>query len=192
MTLVSQEIITEDEAEILTRNICARIWRTYGEVYHGQEWIGLDNIPEDGALIVYYHGPVPVDYFGLVAEMWLRRNKTVHSVVDRSLMQIPYMENLRKQFNLFPGTVDSCAEVLKQDHHEGTNTSIHWNHISGQVNTSASPRVERLSHCLETATTRCCGVRGRGSQGWRSRPTSRSSPCLRRTSGRTRSHWPAG
>ena len=62
MTLVSQEIITEDEAEILTRNICARIWRTYGEVYHGQEWIGLDNIPEDGALIVYYHGPVPVDY----------------------------------------------------------------------------------------------------------------------------------
>ena len=115
MTLVSQEIITEDEAELLTRNICARIWRTYGEVYHGQEWIGFDNIPEDGALIVYYHGPVPVDYFGLVAEMWLRRNKTVHSVVDRSLMQIPYMENLRKQFNLFPGTVDSCAEVLRQE-----------------------------------------------------------------------------
>ena len=118
MTLVSQEMITEDEAEILTRNICARIWRTYGEVYHGQEWIGLDNIPEGGALIIYYHGPIPVDYIGLVAEMWLRKNKTVHSVVDRSLMQIPYMENLRKQFKLFPGTVDSCAEVLEQEHHE--------------------------------------------------------------------------
>ena len=117
-TLVSREMMTEEEAEMLTRNICARIWRTYGEVYHGQEWIGLDNIPEDGALIVYYHGPVPVDYFGLVAEMWLRRNKTVHSVVDRSLMQIPYMENLRKQFNLFPGTVDSCADILKQEYHE--------------------------------------------------------------------------
>ena len=111
-------MMTEEEAEMLTRNICARIWRTYGEVYHGQEWIGLDNIPEDGALIVYYHGPVPVDYFGLVAEMWLRRNKTVHSVVDRSLMQIPYMENLRKQFNLFPGTVDSCADILKQEYPE--------------------------------------------------------------------------
>ena len=117
-TLVSREMMTEEEAEMLTRNICARIWRTYGEVYHGQEWIGLDNIPEDGALIVYYHGPVPVDYFGLVAEMWLRRNKTVHSVVDRSLMQIPYMENLRKQFNLFPGTVDSCADILKQEYPE--------------------------------------------------------------------------
>ena len=119
MTLVSQEMITEDEAEILTRNICARIWRTYGEVYHGQEWIGLDNIPEGGALIIYYHGPIQVDYFGLVAEMWLRRNKAVHSVVDRALMAIPFLENLRNRFNCFAGTVDSCAEVLKQEHHEG-------------------------------------------------------------------------
>ena len=81
-------------------------------MYHGQEWIGLDNIPDDGALIVYYHGVVPVDYFGLISEIWLQKQRFVHSVVDRSLMQIPYMDNLRTKMNLFPGTVDSCAELL--------------------------------------------------------------------------------
>ena len=74
----------------------------------------MENIPEDdGALIIYYHGAVPVDYFGLVAEIWLRQGRAVSSVVDRSLMQIPLMENFRNHFKLFPGTVDSCAELLE-------------------------------------------------------------------------------
>ena len=54
-----------------------------------------------------------MDYFGLIAELWLRKGREVHSVVDRSLMLIPGMDNLRKQMNLFPGTVDSCAELLE-------------------------------------------------------------------------------
>ena len=53
------------------------------QIYHGQEWFGFENIPDGGALIIYYHGVVPVDYFGLIAEMWLREKKVVHSVVDR-------------------------------------------------------------------------------------------------------------
>ena len=64
-------------------------------------------------MIIYYHGTVPVDYFGLIAELWLRQSREVHSVVDRSLMLIPGMDNLRNQMKLFPGTVDSCAELLE-------------------------------------------------------------------------------
>ena len=83
------------------------------EVYHGQEWLGVENIPDDGALIIYYHGVVPVDYFGLVAEIWLRKGKEVSSVVDRSLMEIPYMDGIREAFNLFPGTIDTCSDLLR-------------------------------------------------------------------------------
>ena len=54
-----------------------------------------------------------MDYFGLIAELWLRQSREVHSVVDRSLMAIPGMDNFRNQMNLFPGTVDSCAELLE-------------------------------------------------------------------------------
>ena len=53
------------------------------KVYHGQEWYGFENIPDDGGLIIYYHGVIPVDYFGLVAKTWTERKKVVHSVVDR-------------------------------------------------------------------------------------------------------------
>ena len=54
-----------------------------------------------------------MDYFGLVGEIWLRKGKVVSSVVDRSLMEIPYMDPLREAFNLFPGTVDSCSDLLR-------------------------------------------------------------------------------
>ena len=64
-------------------------------------------------LCSYYHGPVPVDYFCLIAELWLERGRRVHSVVDKALMQIPGMDGLRKHLNLFPGTVDTCAELLE-------------------------------------------------------------------------------
>jgi len=114
LAMVERGLVEEEEATMRARNTCAKIWRLYGKVYHGQEWEGLENIPEDdGALIIYYHGAVPVDYFGLVAEIWLRQGRAVSSVVDRSLMQIPLMENFRNHFKLFPGTVDSCAELLE-------------------------------------------------------------------------------
>ena len=84
------------------------------QVYHGQEIEGLENIPDtEGAVIVYYHGPVQVDYFALIAEIWLQKNRMVCSVVDRALAKIPWVENTKKYFYMFPGTVDSCAELLK-------------------------------------------------------------------------------
>ena len=76
----------------------------------------MENIPDTGgALIIYYHGVVPVDYYGLIGEIWLSKGRVVSSVVDRSLMQVPLMDNLRKHFKLFPGTVDSCSELLEYD-----------------------------------------------------------------------------
>ena len=73
-----------------------------------------------------------MDYYGLVAELWLSQGRQVASVVDRSLMQvtlnrgrmqfpkivlrsvqIPAMASLRAAFRLFPGTVDECADLLR-------------------------------------------------------------------------------
>ena len=81
-----------------------------------------------------------MDYYGLIAELWLSQGRQVASVVDRSLMQvtlvhqltllsqsyivaytpfvvgsvqIPAMASLRAAFRLFPGTVDECADLLR-------------------------------------------------------------------------------
>ena len=162
------------------------------KVYHGQEWIGFENIPEtDGALIIYYHGAVPVDYFCLVAELWLQRGREVHSVVDRSLMQIPYMDNLRKHMKLFPGTVDTCADLLEYEM-VGLNCYISHSCCVDQESCWVSLQAELTSRCLETVITLSSGSPGSASPRSQSRPTSPSSQCSLRTSERTLSLWLAG
>ena len=42
--------------------------------YYGHEIVGLEKIPSEGAaLLVYYHGVLPVDYVALVARLYLRK-----------------------------------------------------------------------------------------------------------------------
>ena len=42
--------------------------------YYGHEIVGLEKIPREGAaLLVYYHGVLPVDYVALVARLYLRK-----------------------------------------------------------------------------------------------------------------------
>ena len=35
------------------------------------------------ALLVWYHGPLPADYIGLIAEIQIRDNRTIQSIVDK-------------------------------------------------------------------------------------------------------------
>ena len=62
-------------------------------LWHRHSILGLDNIPvEGGGLIVWYHGPVPLDYLGLVARLHLNTGRRVWSVVDRCLQWLPLLE----------------------------------------------------------------------------------------------------
>ena len=47
------------------------------------------------ALIVWYHGPIPVDYMGLVARIYLSSGRKVWSVVDKVLQHVPGLEMFR-------------------------------------------------------------------------------------------------
>jgi len=118
MAMAERDMVTEEEAIFKARTVCAKMWEVYGKVYHGQEYHGMENIPEkDGALVIYYHGPVQVDYFGLVGKIWLSQGRMMCSVVDRSLdktiNQTLNINELSKYLNMFPGSVDSCAELLQ-------------------------------------------------------------------------------
>ncbi|CAG2118836.1 unnamed protein product, partial [Medioppia subpectinata] len=68
----------------------AVLWEAHGYVWHGYEVIGLDNIPDDGpALIVYYHGAIPIDYYYLSAKCLLTKNRLIRAVGDHFLFRIP-------------------------------------------------------------------------------------------------------
>ena len=73
---------------------------------------GLDNLPTSGgAMLLYYHGTIPIDYYYLIARLLLVRGVVVHSVVDHFLFSIPGFRIILEAFRCTPGTVESCAQV---------------------------------------------------------------------------------
>ena len=56
----------------------------------GFEISGLPKIPAVGpALIVYYHGVIPIDIYYVMAKTLLERGRTIHAVGDKFLFMIP-------------------------------------------------------------------------------------------------------
>lgn len=56
----------------------------------GYEVDGLENIPNKGpALIVYYHGALPIDHYYFIATCLLSKNRLVKAIGDRFLFKIP-------------------------------------------------------------------------------------------------------
>lgn len=56
----------------------------------GYEIEGLENIPERGpALLVYYHGALPIDMYYVIAKLLLYKGRLLHPVGDRFLFYIP-------------------------------------------------------------------------------------------------------
>ena len=60
-----------------SREIIATFWDVQGWIWFGYEVQGLENIPDEGpAMIIYYHGALPVDYYYLVAKV--RNEKQIY------------------------------------------------------------------------------------------------------------------
>lgn len=60
------------------------------DCFSGFELLGLENIPEDGpVLIIYYHGVIPIDLYYVMAKCLLEKRRQIHAVGDRFLFKIP-------------------------------------------------------------------------------------------------------
>lgn len=71
------------------------MWEAHGFIWHGYEVQGLENIPDDGpAMIVYYHGAIPLDFYYLDAKCLLYKKRLIYSVGDHFLFKIPGMLDL--------------------------------------------------------------------------------------------------
>lgn len=96
------------------RKIVAAIWDAHARIYHGYEVIGLDNIPQEGpALIVYYHGAIPIDMYYLNSRMLLQRERLIYTIGDRFLFKLPGWGTISEAFHVSPGTVQSCVSILR-------------------------------------------------------------------------------
>ncbi|KAK3090668.1 hypothetical protein FSP39_013564 [Pinctada imbricata] len=99
------------------RKTLAALWDAQGWIWHGFEIDGIERIPSEGpALLIYYHGTLPVDFYYIVAKCLIEKNRHIRAVGDRFLFHIPGWRLLLEVMKVTPGTVQSCVSVLKDGH----------------------------------------------------------------------------
>jgi len=127
------------------RKTVAALWIAQANIWHGYEVEGLENVPvSQPALIIYYHGAVPVDLYYTVSTLELARSQQINLVGDRFLFHVPGWSTLLEVLKVTPGTVTDCVEVLRAGHSlmispggvrealfGDENYSVMWNQRSG-------------------------------------------------------------
>ncbi|XP_074644055.1 DGAT1/2-independent enzyme synthesizing storage lipids-like [Tubulanus polymorphus] len=99
------------------RDTLAVLWDFQGRIWHGYEIIDAEKLPTEGpALLIYYHGVVPIDMYYLLSRIKIKINRHIRCVGDKFLFKIPGFRLLMDVVGVFPGTVPSCVEVLKEGH----------------------------------------------------------------------------
>ncbi|PIC35256.1 hypothetical protein B9Z55_014673 [Caenorhabditis nigoni] len=93
----------------------ASFWDGVGNVWHGYELKGIENVPDEGsALFIYYHGCLPLDVYYLISKLVIHKNRSLHCVGDKFIFKIPGWRPLCKLFSITAGTVEECTEELKE------------------------------------------------------------------------------
>ncbi|XP_064792934.1 DGAT1/2-independent enzyme synthesizing storage lipids-like isoform X2 [Oncorhynchus masou masou] len=83
----------------------------------GYEIHGMEKIPDEGAaLIVYYHGAIPIDYYYFLAKVLIQKGRIVHSVADYFLFKVPGFKLLLEVFSVIHGPQEECVKALKSGH----------------------------------------------------------------------------
>lgn len=111
---VVREVVVRRDMWAGARYAVALMWDIHGWIWHGYDVVGFENIPDDGpALLVYYHGALPVDLYYLTSKVILYKRRLIRAVGDRFLFQIPGWKLLMEAFQVFAGTVQECVAILK-------------------------------------------------------------------------------
>ncbi|CAH2057094.1 unnamed protein product, partial [Iphiclides podalirius] len=92
--------------------VCA-LWDAHGWLWHGYDIRGLENIPDGPCLLIYYHGALPIDMYYLNARLFLFKRRLMYTVADRFMFKIPGWSSLLEGLCVIPGTVQTCAGVLR-------------------------------------------------------------------------------
>uniref|UniRef100_A0A8C6FRD4 Transmembrane protein 68 n=1 Tax=Moschus moschiferus TaxID=68415 RepID=A0A8C6FRD4_MOSMO len=72
------------------RKTVATLWDGHAAVWHGYEVHGMEKIPEEGpALIIFYHGAIPIDFYYFMAKIFIQKGRTCRVVADHFVFKIP-------------------------------------------------------------------------------------------------------
>ncbi|XP_055313631.1 transmembrane protein 68 [Sitodiplosis mosellana] len=99
----------------VARKCVAAVWDAHAWIYHGYEVTGMEYLPKEGpALIVYYHGAIPIDMYYFVARVCMERDRLIHTVADRFLFKLPGWGIISEAMKVCAGTVQTCSNTLRE------------------------------------------------------------------------------
>ncbi|KAL6040924.1 hypothetical protein STEG23_037900 [Scotinomys teguina] len=82
----------------------------------GYEVHGMEKIPEGPALIIFYHGAIPIDFYYFMAKIFIHKGRTCRVVADHFVFKIPGFSLLLDVFCALHGPREKCVEILKSGH----------------------------------------------------------------------------
>ena len=146
--------------------IISKIWINITRYYHDHEIKGLEKIPsQSSAVLVWYHGVVPIDYLALVSQLYLRDGRMVHSVVDRFLPSVPGWELLEKDLKLTAAGKGESKERNEEVEIFSLCEGTWW--TSWRTARSWAWQWAELERLSSTGTTLWTGAPGPASPRWR-------------------------
>ncbi|KAI4504481.1 hypothetical protein M0802_000031 [Mischocyttarus mexicanus] len=101
--------------KVAAQSIVAAIWDAHGWIWHGYEVVGSENIPcNEPAMLIFYHGAIPVDVYYFLSKMYLYKSKLIYTVADRFLFKIPGWSIMSDVLRVLPGTIQTCSSILRE------------------------------------------------------------------------------
>lgn len=93
----------------------AAVFDSHGSLWHGYELLGMDKLPVKGpALLIYYHGALPLDMYYILARLLLCKKRRLRNVAATFLFQIPGIQLLLEVCGAVEGrSREQCVEILK-------------------------------------------------------------------------------
>ncbi|CAH3161905.1 unnamed protein product [Porites lobata] len=93
----------------------AAVFDAHGTLWHGYELIGIEKLPAEGpALLIYYHGALPLDMYYILARLILCKKRRVRNVAATFLFQIPGIQLLLEVCGAVEGrSREQCVQILK-------------------------------------------------------------------------------
>jgi 1-acyl-sn-glycerol-3-phosphate acyltransferase len=93
----------------------AKLITSFGKHYNQYKVCGLEHIPQEGgALLVLYHGLVPLDFWYLGLKIYLETGRQPCALVDRWLMKTPGLSWLTRAVGGISGDRAAALELLRK------------------------------------------------------------------------------
>src|SRR5262249_12136691 len=101
-----------------------RVLRTVGphllrfaQRYHRLALHGGEHIPREGAaLLVSYHGPVPLDGFFMAMHHYLKTGRIIRGLTDEHFYPLPGFNWIFRTLGTIPGRPDDAVALLRAGH----------------------------------------------------------------------------